>query len=194
MKRSWLWTLVAVLAIAALSYTAFVILRPPAMPPGFQYGSGHIEGTQVKFAPEVGGRILQQPLAEGSRATRGQRLMVVDPKLGRDTAAMAVATEPAALPHGDPAGRVPQGQRLARVVAASRGTARDRQHAVRPGRGDVSAAPAMKALTPACLFLQEHCRGESPRGHGGISAISAFVVGSDEEGKLATVPRAGDLS
>lgn len=84
MKRAWLWTLVAVLAIAALSYAAFVILRPAAMPPGFQYGSGHIEGTQVKLAAEVGGRILQQSLAEGSRVTRGQRLVVVDPELGRD--------------------------------------------------------------------------------------------------------------
>lgn len=84
MKRSWLWTLTAVLAIAALSYAAFVILRPPAMPPGFQYGSGHIEGTQVRLAAEVGGRILQQSLAEGRRVAHGQHLVVVDHELGRD--------------------------------------------------------------------------------------------------------------
>lgn len=84
MKRTWLWTLAAVLATTALSYVAFVILRPPTMPPGFQYGNGHIEGTQVRLAAEVGGRILQQSLAEGSRVSRGQRLVVVDPTLGRD--------------------------------------------------------------------------------------------------------------
>lgn len=84
MKRSWIWSLIAVLAVAALSYAAFVMLRPPTLPPGFQYGSGHIEGTQVKLAAEVGGRVLEQSLTEGSRVTRGQRLVVIDPDLGRD--------------------------------------------------------------------------------------------------------------
>lgn len=84
MKRSWLWTLAILLAVVALSYTAFLILRPPVLPPGFQYGSGHIEGTQVKLAAEVGGRVLEQSLVEGIRVTRGQRLVVIDPELGRD--------------------------------------------------------------------------------------------------------------
>lgn len=41
MNRSWIWTLIVVLAIAGGSLTAFVMLRPPTLPPGFAYGSGH---------------------------------------------------------------------------------------------------------------------------------------------------------
>ncbi|UXI66054.1 HlyD family secretion protein [Tahibacter amnicola] len=84
MKRSWIWPLIAVFAVAALSFVVFVVLRPPRLPQGFQYGSGHIEGTQVRLAAEVGGRVLEHSLTEGSRVQRGQRLVVIDPELGRD--------------------------------------------------------------------------------------------------------------
>ena len=84
MKRSWLWRLALVLIVAGASYALFLFLRPAALAPGFQYGSGHVEGTQVKLAAEVGGRVLEQSLAEGAKVTRGQKLVTIDPELGRE--------------------------------------------------------------------------------------------------------------
>lgn len=84
MNRSWIWTLIVVLAIAGGSFAAFVLLRPPTLQPGFAYGSGHIEGTEVKIASEAGGRVVSQSLVEGQAVKKNDRLVTIDPQVSRD--------------------------------------------------------------------------------------------------------------
>ena len=89
MNRSWIWTLIAVLAIAAGSFAGFVLLRPSSLPIGFAYGSGHIEGTEVKIASEASGRVVSQALIEGQSVKKSDRLVTIDPQISRDQLAAA---------------------------------------------------------------------------------------------------------
>lgn len=88
-NRSWIWTLIVVLAIAGGSFAGFVFLRPPNLPAGFSYGSGHIEGTEVKIASEAGGRVVTQVLIEGQAVKKNDRLVTIDAQISRDQLAAA---------------------------------------------------------------------------------------------------------
>jgi HlyD family secretion protein len=54
----------------------WLFLRPLPVPPGFQ---GYIEGNLVFMAPEEGGRIDREGVAEGDKVTGGQFLFGLDP-------------------------------------------------------------------------------------------------------------------
>lgn len=84
MNRSWIWTVGALAAIAALSYALFRILQPQPLPPGIVYGNGHIEGTEVRIASEVAGRVIEQRLTEGQDVEAGKTLVVIDAANTRD--------------------------------------------------------------------------------------------------------------
>lgn len=84
MSRSWIWTVGILIAIAAISYALFRALQPQPLPPGIVYGNGHIEGTEVRVASEVAGRVVEQRLIEGQTVEAGQTLVVVDPETSRD--------------------------------------------------------------------------------------------------------------
>jgi HlyD family secretion protein len=84
MNRSWIWTVGILIAIAAISYALFRALQPQPLPPGIVYGNGHIEGTEVRVASEVAGRVVEQRLIEGQTVEAGQTLVVVDPETSRD--------------------------------------------------------------------------------------------------------------
>jgi HlyD family secretion protein len=96
MKRSWLWTLAGVLAVALASVAVFVLTRPEPLPQGILYGSGHIEGTEVRIASEVAGRVLEQQMPEGQSVNTGAPLVTIDPSVSRDQLS-AVEGELAAL-------------------------------------------------------------------------------------------------
>lgn len=78
MKKTWVWTPILLVAVAALSYVAFVALRPPQLPEGFLYGNGHIEGTEVSVAAEVSARVVESNLAEGRQVESGALLVRLD--------------------------------------------------------------------------------------------------------------------
>lgn len=84
MSRSWLWSLLSVVILAGVSYGVFLATRAPQMPAGFLYGNGHIEGTEIRIASEVGGRVLEQALVEGRTVAAGEMLVVIDPQTSRD--------------------------------------------------------------------------------------------------------------
>lgn len=84
MKRSWLFTLLALLTLAVVSYLVFLVLQPSPLPAGIVYGNGHIEGVEVRIASEVPGRVLEHTLEEGQLVKNGQRLLVIDPQSYRD--------------------------------------------------------------------------------------------------------------
>lgn len=84
MKQSWAWSLIALLVLSAISYGVFRATRPADMPEGFLYGNGHIEGTEVRIASEVAGRVTEHALTEGGTVTRGQTVVIVDSETSRD--------------------------------------------------------------------------------------------------------------
>ena len=84
MKRSWAWPLVVILLLVASSYGGYWLLRPAPLPDGFVYGNGHIEGTEVRLASEIGGRVIEHALVEGQIVRRGQTLVVIDATTPRD--------------------------------------------------------------------------------------------------------------
>ena len=75
MRKTWLWTLMGMIGLAAVSYALFLWLSPPTLPEGFLYGNGRIEATEVTVSAEVGGRVLESALIEG-RAVRANDLLV----------------------------------------------------------------------------------------------------------------------
>ncbi len=84
MKQSWVLSLIGLLAVSGISYGIYWATRPEDIPSGFLYGNGHIEGTEVRIASEVAGRVTEQALAEGKSVTRGQTLVVIDAETSRD--------------------------------------------------------------------------------------------------------------
>jgi HlyD family secretion protein len=84
MKRSLLWTLAGVIAVAIASYAIYVVTRPEPMPKGILYGSGHIEGTEVRIASEVAGRVVEQQMPEGQVVSAGAPLITIDPAVSQD--------------------------------------------------------------------------------------------------------------
>lgn len=84
MSRVWLWTPALLLALSASSYVLYRVLQPELLPDGFVYGNGHIEGTEVRIASEVGGRVLEQHLVEGAPVAANDPLVIVDAQGARD--------------------------------------------------------------------------------------------------------------
>lgn len=76
--KGWMWTALVALLVAGVSYVAFEALRPADLSPGFLYGNGHIEGTEVTVSAEVTGRVVQSWLVEGEPVAKGDRLVRLD--------------------------------------------------------------------------------------------------------------------
>jgi len=78
LKRTWIWTPVLLVALAAGSYAVYRWLTPPTLPEGLLYGGGRIEGTEVTVASEVTARVLESALVEGATVRAGDRLVRLD--------------------------------------------------------------------------------------------------------------------
>ena len=91
MNRSWQWALTGVLAAVVASYAFYALTRPEPLPEGVLYGSGHIEGTEVRISSEVAGRVIEQRLPEGEIVTAGAALVTIDPTVSRDRLSAAEA-------------------------------------------------------------------------------------------------------
>ncbi|HXV31773.1 MAG TPA: efflux RND transporter periplasmic adaptor subunit [Sinorhizobium sp.] len=95
MKKTWLWTPALLVVLAAASYGIFLYLTPRATSPGFLYGNGHIEGTEVRIGAEVAGRIVETRLVEGSTIVKGDVLLQIDDQDLQIRVAQAKAQETA---------------------------------------------------------------------------------------------------
>lgn len=80
LKRTWLWTPILLVALAAGSYATYRWLTPPALPEGLLYGGGRIEGTEVTVSSEVAARVLESTLIEGAAVRVGDVLVRLDAK------------------------------------------------------------------------------------------------------------------
>lgn len=78
MHKTWLWTAVILLLIAGGSYGLYVYLRPAPLPVQVLYGNGHVEGTEVRIAAEVAGRVVGSRLVEGGLVADGDLLVRLD--------------------------------------------------------------------------------------------------------------------
>ena len=78
MKRTWLWTLAALIGLAAVSFALYLRLAPPRLAPGFVYGNGQIEATEVTVSAEVAAKVLDSKLVEGRTVNAGDILVVLD--------------------------------------------------------------------------------------------------------------------
>lgn len=78
MRKTWLWTLIGIIGLAAVSYALFLWLSPPALPEGLLYGNGRIEATEVTVSAEVGARVLESNLVEGRTVQANDLLVRLD--------------------------------------------------------------------------------------------------------------------
>lgn len=78
MRKTWVWTALLLALIAGGSYGAYIYLRPEALPVQLLYGNGHIEGTKVRVAAEVGAGVAESRLVEGEIVARGDLLIRLD--------------------------------------------------------------------------------------------------------------------
>ena len=78
MKRVWLVAAI-LLTIAGASAFAYFKLQPKPQPAQVVYGSGRIEADEVRVAPQVGGRLLENRVREGQSVTAGQIVARIDP-------------------------------------------------------------------------------------------------------------------
>lgn len=78
MKANWLWSLGALVVLAALSYALYLYLQPTPLPEGVIYGNGRVEATEVRIASEVAGRIVESRLIEGRVFRKGDLLVQID--------------------------------------------------------------------------------------------------------------------
>ena len=89
MKRLWI---VALLLVVLAGGSAFLYLRlqPEPQPDQVVYGSGRIEADEVRVAPEVGGRLLENRAREGAMLRGGElvaRVEAIDYELQASQAA-----------------------------------------------------------------------------------------------------------
>lgn len=86
--------------IAAGSGAAFWLMRPKPVAAQVIYGSGRIEADEVRVAPEVAGRLLENGAVEGQSVVAGERLARVDPGDYQLQADRAEAQQAAAMRAG----------------------------------------------------------------------------------------------
>ncbi|MBV1932389.1 MAG: HlyD family efflux transporter periplasmic adaptor subunit [Porticoccaceae bacterium] len=87
--KSWIWTVLVVVLIAAGSYAFYIYTLPPELDEGFLYGNGHVEGTEVNISAEVTGRVLKTNLVEGATVEQDSLLVALDTR--ENIARLAIA-------------------------------------------------------------------------------------------------------
>ena len=78
MRRVWIVAAV-LLAIAAGSAFVYFRIQPEPQAPQVVYGSGRIEADEVRVAPEVAGRLLENRAREGQPVRAGETIARIDP-------------------------------------------------------------------------------------------------------------------
>ncbi|HNP37943.1 MAG TPA: biotin/lipoyl-binding protein, partial [Woeseiaceae bacterium] len=91
MSRTWIWTALVLLVMAGGSYGLYAYLRPAPLPKQVLYGNGVVEGTQIRVAAEVAGRVVESNLVEGALVAEGALLVRLDDTDGKLNMARAEA-------------------------------------------------------------------------------------------------------
>lgn len=64
--------------LTTLAALSFAVACAPAADPNQLRVSGHVEATEVRLAPEMGGRVLTLDVKEGDRVEAGARILTLD--------------------------------------------------------------------------------------------------------------------
>lgn len=75
---AWWWTAVVIVILAVASYILFRLLSPAPEAEGILYGSGHIEGTEIRVSAETTGRVLDNRMNEGQPVQANDLLVRLD--------------------------------------------------------------------------------------------------------------------
>ena len=78
MNRTWLWTALALILLAAGSYALYLYLQPDPLAAQLLYGNGRIEGTEIRISAEIPGRVVESRLVEGATVAAGDLLVRLD--------------------------------------------------------------------------------------------------------------------
>ena len=78
MNKTWIWIALMLLMIAGGSYGLYIYLRPVPLPEQVVYGNGVVEGTEIRVAAEVAGRVVESELVEGALVAEGDLLVRLD--------------------------------------------------------------------------------------------------------------------
>lgn len=176
LKRTWIWTPVLLVAVAAGSYVLYRWLTPPELPPGVLYGGGRIEGTEVTVASEVSARVLESTLVEGTTVQAGAVLVRLDEADIRTQLERAQAEREAAVRERD---RLQRDLRTARHHLETSRTDYQRYVSLRKD-GTVSA----ERLEQASNALEE-ARGRTETLTTAITEASARVEALEKSVQLA---------
>lgn len=95
MSKSWVLALIGLVVLATGSYIGFRLLQAAQVPEGLIYGNGHIEGTEIRIAAEIPGRIVDSQMVEGQAVTAGTVLATLDVVATTETLRGAEATRQA---------------------------------------------------------------------------------------------------
>jgi len=78
MRRVWIIAAILIL-VAAGSAFVYVRMQPEPQPPQLVFGSGRIEADEMRLAPEVAGRLLENRAREGQVLRAGDTVARIDP-------------------------------------------------------------------------------------------------------------------
>jgi RND family efflux transporter MFP subunit len=78
LRKTWIWTAVALLVLAGGSFILFSFLQAPKLASQILYGNGYIEGTEIRISAELSGRVLNAPFSEGTTISKGELLCEID--------------------------------------------------------------------------------------------------------------------
>jgi HlyD family secretion protein len=91
LRANWLWTALILMLVAGGSYALYAYLQPQPLPDQLLYGSGSVEGTEIRVSAEIAGRVLESRLSEGEPVEHGDLLVALDATELRLRAAQAEA-------------------------------------------------------------------------------------------------------
>jgi len=160
---TWLKTGLVLLVIAAGSYGLYTYLQQPPLPDQVIYGNGRIEATEVRVAPEVGGRVVANQIREGDTVTRGATLITLDDtELKLQTAAAEANVE---------AQRAERKRLDAELTIA--------QHHLASAQNDLDRARELEAKGSASTTEREQAENAFAEASGKVAALEAEIAAVD---------------
>ncbi|MCB9680940.1 MAG: HlyD family efflux transporter periplasmic adaptor subunit [Alphaproteobacteria bacterium] len=186
MKR--IVAIVAVVVVVLVTLLGLKVYAQRAALDGPAGGSGVVEGTSVRVASRVGGRIVAQPVREGQQVHAGDVLAELDciePKAGLDEARARVqaAQEQASAAHraADAAGQaVVAAEAGARAAAAQARAATAQRDAAERQAGRLAAASS-----DVSAAMQDQARAQADGLHAQTDAVQAQAQAGSAQARAA---------
>ncbi|MEP0314151.1 efflux RND transporter periplasmic adaptor subunit [Hyphomonas sp.] len=149
--------------ITAGSYGLFAFLRPSPLPEQVIYGNGRIEATEIRSATEIGGRVADDRILEGTTVAKGDLLIALDSTELELQKAIGEA-------------RIASARADRRRLEAELATAR---HHLGSAKSDLDRARELEAKGTATLLSREQAENAFEDAKGNVTALEAGIGASD---------------